>query len=77
MLELNKEEKQTLEKVIKYSMEHNGLFRGDYDAKNGNEDFMHGICTLLGYFSSLVNDNFCEKVEETFVKNMIKSEERY
>ena len=73
MLELNKEEKQTLKKVIEYSMEHVGLFRGEYDAKNGKEEFMHGICTLLEYLSDLVDYNFYETVGETFVNNMVKS----
>ncbi len=76
MLELNREEKRTLEKVIKYSMENIKLFRGEYDAKNGKEEFMHGICTLLEYLSGLVDDDFYNKVEKTFIKNMVKSKEK-
>lgn len=76
MLELNKEEKQTLEKVIKYSMENVKLFRGEYDAKNGKESFMHGICVLLEYLSGLVDDDFYNKVEKTFTRNMVKSKEK-
>ena len=76
MLELNNEEKQTLKKVIEYSMENVGLFRGEYDAENGKESFMHGICVVLEYFSDAVDTDFCEKVEGIFIKNIVKSKEK-
>ncbi len=73
MLILNKEEKKIVKRVVEDLMEQNGLFRGNYDAKNGNEHFMYGISTLLEYIAYSVDENFGSEVENIFVKNMKKS----
>ena len=73
MLNLNENEKQTMRKVIETIMQNGGLFAGNYDAVNGNPDFMYGISSLLEYFAYSVDENFGNEVEDTFVKNMLKS----
>ena len=51
------------------------MFRGEYDAKHGNESFMNGIATVMEYLASLVDDTFYQKVSDTFTHNMVKSQE--
>ena len=76
MLILNTEEKKIAKKIVKDLMGQNGLFRGDYDAENGNEHFMYGISTLLEYIAYSIDENFGNDVESIFLKNMIKSEKK-
>lgn len=75
MLNLNKNEKQTIRKVIETIMQNEGLFAGNYDAINGNPEFMYGISSLLEYLAYSVDENFGNEIEDTFIKNMLKSEE--
>lgn len=53
------------------------MFRGEYDAKNGNEDFMYGVSTVIEYLAYRVDDKFYQDVSDTFIHNMAKSEEKY
>lgn len=76
MLNLTENEKQTMRKIIETIMQNGGLFAGDYDAVNGNPEFMYGISSLLEYLAYLVDENFGDEVEETFIENMLKSEKR-
>lgn len=77
MLILNQKEKKIVKKVVEDLMGQSGLFRGDYDAKNGNEHFMYGISTLLEYIAYSVDENFGNEVENIFIKNMVKSEKKH
>ena len=52
------------------------MFRGEYDAKDGNESFMYGITTVIEYLASLVDDTFCQEVSDTFTHNMAKSQDK-
>ena len=74
MLNLNENEKQTMQNVIKTLMQNGGLFAGNYDAVNGNPEFMYGISSLLEYLAYAVDEDFGNKVEDEFVKNMLKNE---
>ena len=76
MLNLTENEKQTMQKVIETLIQNGGLFAGNYDAVNGNPEFMYGISTLLEYLAYSVDENFGNKVEEIFIKNMLKSEKK-
>lgn len=51
------------------------MFRGEYDAKHGNESFINGIATVMEYLASLVDDTFCQEVSDIFTHNMVKSQE--
>ena len=76
MLNLNENEKQTMRNVIETIMQNGGLFAGNYDAVNGSSEFMYGISSLLEYLGYAVDENFGNKVEDAFVKNMLKSEKK-
>ena len=52
------------------------MFRGEYDAKHGNESFINGIATVMEYLASLVDDTFCQEVSDIFTYNMAKSQEK-
>lgn len=74
MLNLNENEKQTMQKVIETIIQSDGLFAGNYDAENGNSDFMYGISSLLEYLAYAVDADLGNEVEDIFVENMLKSE---
>ena len=67
---MNKEEIREL--VLK--MMECPMFRGEYDAKHGNESFINGIATVMEYLASLVDDTFCQEVSDIFTHNMVKSQ---
>ena len=69
---MNKEEiRQLVLKMMECPM-----FRGEYDARHGNESFMNGIATVIEYLASLADDTFCQEVSDTFNHNMVKSQEK-
>lgn len=49
------------------------LFRGRYDATNGNEQFMYGVSMVMEYIASMAGDEFYEEFDKIFLKNMIQS----
>lgn len=73
-MELTREEKQTIQKVVEHMCEC-GLFCGRYDATNGSKKFMYGINTVMEYLTYLVSEEFGEQFSSEFLKNMKKSEE--
>ena len=73
MVVLSQEEKKVVKKVVD-GMAECGLFCGHYDAKNGSTEFMYGIATVMEYLAYLVSDDYGAEFEDTFLKNMIKSE---
>ena len=52
------------------------MFRGEYDARHGNEFFMNGIATVMEYLASCVDDTFYQSVSDIFTYNMAKSQEK-
>ena len=52
------------------------LFRGIYDAKNGNKYFMYGIATVIEYIAHSVSEECLEKFNKEFTQNMIASVEK-
>lgn len=52
------------------------LFKGIYDAKNGNEHYMYGISAVMEYIAHGVSEECLEKFNEEFIQNMIASEEK-
>ena len=47
------------------------MFRGLYDAKNGDESFMYGVSTVMGTVAFEAEDF---DFEEKFIENMTNSE---
>ncbi len=76
MTMLNSEEKKVIQKVVNEMLECD-LFSGTYDAKYGSKSFMHGINTVIEHLAYLVSDSYGEEVCNTFIENMIKSQEKY
>lgn len=50
-----------------------GLFIGRYDAKNGSDAYMHGICTAIEYIAYKISDEVGDAFDVMFFDNMVKS----
>jgi hypothetical protein len=69
----------TREEMIKdliEKMSECGLFIGKYDARNGNENFMHGIGTVMEYLAYEVSEEYGDNFSDMFTKNIIDSENK-
>ena len=53
-----------------------GLMVGKYDAKNGDEKFMHGISTVMEWIAYRVSEVDGDEFSDLFIKNMIASEQK-
>ena len=53
-----------------------GMFVGNYDAKNGSAEFMHGIETVMEYIAYSISDEQGDNFSNLFIKNMIASEQK-
>lgn len=49
------------------------MFRGQFDAKNGNREFMYGICTIMENIALNVNEETYEHFNTLFVNNVCDS----
>lgn len=54
----------------------NPMLQGNYDAKNGNENFMYGICTVMEVIANNISEEKYDEYSTLWVNNMTKSEER-
>lgn len=54
----------------------NPIFQGTYDAKNGNEHFIYGVCTVMEVIANNISKEKYNEYSTLWVDNMIKSEER-
>jgi len=52
------------------------LYCGKYDAKNGNESFMNGVCCVMEAIACRVNDEIYEAFSDMFLHNLLASENR-
>ena len=75
MRELNANEKEMLKGIIE-EMREDGMFEGQYDAKNGNPMFMYGISTVMEYLAYRVSDEYGDNFSDTFIQNLIISEQK-
>lgn len=53
-----------------------GLLVGKYDAKNGDEKFMHGIDVVMEWIAYRASEKQGEKFSAMFFDNMIESQEK-
>lgn len=53
-----------------------GLMVGEYDAKNGSDQFMHGISTVMEWIAYRVSEVDGDEFSDLFIKNMIASEQK-
>lgn len=54
----------------------NPMFRGIYDAKNGDEHFMYGVCTVVEVIASNIDEKTYIEYTDLWTDNMVKSEKR-
>jgi hypothetical protein len=74
IMTLNLREKEVVEKIVN-EMTKNGLFSGQYDAKNdGSRQLMYGINIVMEYLAYLVSNEYGAKISNKFIENMVKSE---
>jgi hypothetical protein len=50
-----------------------GLLVGEYDAKNGSEQYMYGVSTVMEWIAYRVSEETGNDFSDLFVKNLIKS----
>ena len=53
-----------------------GLLVGQYDAKNGKAEFMHGIATVMEWIAYRVSEEQGDDFSDLFVKNLTESEKK-
>ena len=68
--EIRKAYKIVLEDLTKCGC---GLFVGQYDAKNGSEQFMYGISTIMEHIAYKAGKREYDEFINTFFENMKKS----
>lgn len=70
--------RQEAYKIVVNDLINNGspIMMGHYDAKNGNQHFMYGICTLMEYMAMQVDEDTYDFVTAEFCKNMVESERK-
>lgn len=54
----------------------NPMLQGNYDAKNGNENFMYGICTVMEVIANNISEEKYDEYSTLWVNNMEKSESK-
>lgn len=50
------------------------LFKGIYNAKHGDKEFMHGVLCVMQVIAHNVSDECDEEFNRNFINNLIKSE---
>ena len=73
MITLTNEQKAVVKEVFEEMILDIELFRGHYDAKNGDEHFMFGISTPLTYLAYTLDEECGREFDSMFMKNMQKS----
>lgn len=48
------------------------MFKGVYDARNGNDSFMYGIQTVMEYIASSIDENSHQIFSDMFTRNMVE-----
>lgn len=66
-------EKEAFIIVLHKLMEH-PMFIGAYDAKNGSEDFMSGVSTVMEDIAYSISDEIGDKFNKLFSCNMALSQ---
>lgn len=73
-LHLYSEEKEQMWKEVYKELMDCKLFSGTYDARNGNERFMHGIATVMEYIAEKAGCR--QEFEIEFDRNYIASKKK-
>ena len=62
--------------IVLNEMKDISLFMGKYDAVHGSDKSMHGISSVMEYIAYSISDEIGDEFSNTFLDNMIASEER-
>lgn len=62
--------------IVYNELTKNPMFRGNYDAKNGDKHFMYGVCTVMEVVANNIDEETYIKYVDLWTDNMKKSEER-
>lgn len=73
MITLTDEQKAVVKEVFEEMILDIEMFRGHYDAKNGDEHLMFGISTPLTYLAYAIDEEYGERFDSMFMNNMTKS----
>ena len=46
------------------------------DAKNGDEQFMYGICSIMECLAYMIDEKYGDDFSHEFIENMLTSEEK-
>jgi hypothetical protein len=63
-------------KIVFEELKKCNVFCGIYDAKNGNESFMHGISMVMESIAYGIDAETGDNFSDLFTSNLIASEER-
>lgn len=61
-------------KIVFDELQKMNMFKGIYDARNGNTYFMYGIATVMEFVAYSIDDATGDNFSETFYRNMDESE---
>lgn len=53
-----------------------GLLLGKYDARNGEDTYMHGVCMVMEWIAYRVNNDVGNAFSDVFIQNMMESEKK-
>ena len=73
MITLTNEQKAVVKEVFEQVISDVEMFRGHFDAKNGDEHFMLGISTPLTYLAYTIDEEYGEQFDSMFMNNITKS----
>lgn len=75
MRKLTRHEKSILSNIFEELCKCN-MFIGEYDAKNGNIDFMYGVGTVMETLACMISGKKADEFSTQFFENMENSEKR-
>ena len=61
-------------KIVYNDLKEVPMFMGKYDAVHGKNDFMFGICTVMEYITSKINEPTYEDFSTAWVNNVLDSQ---
>lgn len=77
MLNLNREEKEVVKKVIEDLQNSIKMFNGHYCGHGQSCYFVQGIGMAMEIFGTYVGEDYADKISDDFITNMVKSETEY
>ena len=70
---MNKDELTKAYQMVYSDLIKNPMYKGNYDAKNGNVHFMYGINNVMSVIALKASPEIYEQFSQIFVENLVKS----